>query len=79
MGMSIVEIDARGRVTIPKEMRVQADKALVIPMGDSYMVIPIPSSPIEFEISKSTRTAKETAEKRLRSEVRERLARRRQG
>jgi bifunctional DNA-binding transcriptional regulator/antitoxin component of YhaV-PrlF toxin-antitoxin module len=76
--MSIVEIDDRGRVTIPKEMRVDADKALVIPMGESYMLVPIPRAPIEFEIKGSTKTAKATAERRLRSEVRGRLARRRQ-
>jgi virulence-associated protein VagC len=37
--MSIVEIEGRGRVTIPKEMRLGADRALVIPMGDSYMIV----------------------------------------
>lgn len=76
--MSIVEIDDRGRVTIPKDMRVEADRALVIPMGESYMLVPIPRAPIEFETKESTKTAKETAEKRLKAEVRERMARRRQ-
>ena len=77
--MSIVEIDDRGRVTIPKEMRVEADRALVIPMGESYMVVPIPKTPIEFGTNVSTKTSKQAAEKKLRTEVRERLARRRQG
>lgn len=76
--MSIVEIDDRGRVTIPKEMRVEADKALVIPLGESYMLVPIPRTPLEFETKESTKTAKEAAEKRIRSELKERLARRRQ-
>ena len=75
--MSIVEIDDRGRVTIPKEMRVEADKALVIPMGDSYMVVPIPKVPIEFDVSESGKSAKERAEKGLAEEARSRALRRR--
>ena len=76
--MSIVEIDARGRVTIPKEMRVEADRALVIPMGETYMIVPIPRAPIEFDMKETGRTAKERAEMTLRAEVKERMARRHQ-
>lgn len=75
--MSVVEIDERGRVTIPKEMRVEAEKALVIPMGETYMVVPIPKAPAEFDLKVSGKSAKEVAEGRLASEVRERLNRRR--
>lgn len=35
---------------MPKEMGVEADKALVIPVGDSYMIVPIPRGPIEFDL-----------------------------
>lgn len=76
--MSIVEIDDRGRVTIPKEIRIEADKALVIPMGDSYMVIPIPRAPIEFDMSDTGESAKERAEKKLAEEIGLRTRRRRE-
>ncbi len=76
--MSIVEIDDRGRVTIPKEIRIEADKALVIPMGDSYMVIPMPRAPIEFDMSDTGESAKERAEKKLAEEVGLRTRRRRE-
>src|SRR5271170_5440152 len=75
-GMSVVEIDKRGRVTIPKEMRLDADKALLIPLGDSYMLVPIAKAPIEFEMSVSSKDAKRVAERRLASEVKARLRRR---
>ena len=75
--MSIVEIDERGRITIPKEMRIEAEKALVISMGDTYMVVPIPKAPSEFNLKVSGKSAKEVAEGRLSSEVRGRAKRRR--
>jgi len=76
--MSVVEIDARGRVTIPKEMRMEADRALVIPMGDSYMVIPISRAPVESDTKMTGRSAKERAERKLAEEIRARASRRRQ-
>ena len=72
----MVEIDQRGRVTIPKEMRVAADKALVIPMGGTYMVVPIPKSPLEFDIEEAGVSAKARAERALSEEVRARARRR---
>lgn len=74
--MSVVEVDERGRFTIPKEMRVDADRALIIPLGGSYMVVPIPKVPLEFDIKDSGASAKAKAEKRLSDEVRAREKRR---
>ena len=71
--MSIVEIDERGRVTIPKEMRIEAEKALIIPMGETYMVVPIPKAPAEFDLKVSGKSAKEAAERRLSSDVKGRM------
>lgn len=76
--MSVVEIDARGRVTIPKEMRIEADRALVIHMGDSYMVIPIARAPVESDTKVTGKSAKERAERKLAEEVRACGMRRRQ-
>jgi bifunctional DNA-binding transcriptional regulator/antitoxin component of YhaV-PrlF toxin-antitoxin module len=74
----VVEIDERGRVTIPKAMRAEADRALIIPMGESYLVVPIPKAPVEFEMKETGRSVKEIAEKRMMAEARARMARRRQ-
>ena len=74
--MSVVEIDERGRVTIPKEIRVAADKALIIPMGETYMVVPIPKAPLEFDVKDTGVSAKARAERKLSEEVRARAKRR---
>lgn len=58
-------------------MGVEADKALVIPVGDSYMIVPIPRGHIEFDLKETVKAAKEKAEKRLADDVRTRAQRRR--
>jgi DNA-binding transcriptional regulator/RsmH inhibitor MraZ len=73
--LSIVEIDESGRFTIPKAMRAKAQKALMIPTGLSYLVVPIPGVALEQETKESTRTVKANAERKLKSEVKRRLAR----
>jgi virulence-associated protein VagC len=55
--MSIVETDGRGRVTIPKEVRLEADRALIIPIGGSYMIVPIPKAPVEFVVKEERSTS----------------------
>lgn len=74
--MSVADIDDKGRVTIPKGMRVDADRALIIPMGETYMVVPIPKAQLEFEIESSGASAKAKAEQKLSKEVRARAKRR---
>ena len=46
--MTIVEVDAKGRLTIPKEVREEIGlkkKALIIRAGDHVKVIPLPADP----------------------------------
>jgi len=74
--MTVVTIDKRGRVCIPKDVRIEAEKALLIPLGASYMVIPIPKTPTAFPITKPTSDLRRDAENAIRREVRERLERR---
>lgn len=74
--VSVVEVDERGRFTIPRGMRVQADRALIIPMGGTYMVVPIPKAPLEFVMGETGPSAKAKAERRLSEEVRARAKRR---
>lgn len=48
MGNSILELDNKGRITLPKETRVALNierKVLVVNAGDHLKVIPLPSDP----------------------------------
>jgi len=57
-------------------MRIDADTALVIPLGSSYMVIPIPKTPIGLPLKGSARELRMRAEGAIRREIRQRLERR---
>ncbi len=49
--MSIVELDSKGRLTLPKEVRTSlgmTGKVLTINAGDHVKVIPLPSDPVRF-------------------------------
>jgi bifunctional DNA-binding transcriptional regulator/antitoxin component of YhaV-PrlF toxin-antitoxin module len=42
--MSVVEIDERGRMTIPEKLGIKETKAIVIPAGSYFITIPIPKN-----------------------------------
>ncbi len=49
--MSIVELDSKGRLTLPKEVRTSlrmSGKVLTINAGDHVKVIPLPPDPVRF-------------------------------
>lgn len=81
--MAIVNIDERGRMTIPKEMGVRKTRAIVIPAGSFIVTIPLPRAPhIEAEswltTEKDRRKLKDSAEKTAREDAVKRAKRRRQ-
>ena len=43
--MSVVEIDERGRMTIPKKIGIKKSRAIVIPAGTFFITIPLPENP----------------------------------
>jgi len=43
--MSIIEIDERGRMTIPSKMGIKKSRAIVIPAGSFFITIPLPKNP----------------------------------
>ena len=48
--MSILELDSKGRVTLPKEIRESLDigkKILLINAGDHLKIIPLPSNTLQ--------------------------------
>lgn len=49
--MSILELDSKGRLTLPKEIRESlgiGGKILVINSGDHLKIIPLPSNPLQI-------------------------------
>ena len=52
MGMSLVEVDSRFRVTVPKEVRrilkvVKGQRLYVVPYGDDLLMKPLPTDPAD--------------------------------
>jgi bifunctional DNA-binding transcriptional regulator/antitoxin component of YhaV-PrlF toxin-antitoxin module len=45
--LSVVSVDDRGRLTIPKEMGIRGKRAIVIPAGSFFITIPLPDDPLE--------------------------------
>ncbi len=66
--MSIVELDEKGRITIPKRMRriLRGRKVLLISLGDRIEIVPIPEDP--FKVLKGSFNTKKSF-KELRKEA----------
>jgi bifunctional DNA-binding transcriptional regulator/antitoxin component of YhaV-PrlF toxin-antitoxin module len=65
--MSVVEIDERGRMTLPKKMGVRKSRALIIPAGSFFVTIPLPKNP-QKEAEKWLPTSKERRELKIQAE-----------
>jgi bifunctional DNA-binding transcriptional regulator/antitoxin component of YhaV-PrlF toxin-antitoxin module len=46
--MSVVEVDDRGRFTIPKEIGLRGTKVILIPASTYFIVIPLHSDPYQY-------------------------------
>jgi len=62
-----VEIDERGRMTIPKKMGLRKSRAIVIPAGAFFVTIPLPKFP-EKEAADWLPSSKERKELKALSE-----------
>ena len=67
MPLSVVEIDERGRMTIPKKMGIRKSRAIVIPAGTFFVTIPLPKFP-EKEAQNWLPSSKERKELKALSE-----------
>jgi len=69
--MSILELDKKGRVTLPKEIRHSlgiVKKVLIINAGDHLKLIPLPSDPFQilhgaFNVRKTFKELRKQAER----------------
>jgi len=66
--MSVVEIDERGRMTVPKKIGIRKARALVIPAGSFFVTIPLPKIP-ERDAEKWLSTKKERGELKAQAEL----------
>jgi len=46
--LTVVEVDERGRMTVPREMGLRKAKAAVIPAGSFFVVIPLIGDPYKY-------------------------------
>jgi AbrB family looped-hinge helix DNA binding protein len=68
--MSIVKVDRRGRIILPKKLRESlgiGEKVLVVNLGDHLRISPLPSDPFEalegtLSINKSFKELRKQAE-----------------
>jgi bifunctional DNA-binding transcriptional regulator/antitoxin component of YhaV-PrlF toxin-antitoxin module len=68
--LSILELDNKGRVTLPKHIRESLDigkKILIINAGDHLKIIPLPSNPLQilhgaFNVKKPFKELRKQAE-----------------
>ncbi len=79
--MSVVEVDDRGRFTIPREIGLRSARAVVISAGTFFVVIPIKGDPYTLATSwlqtgKNTEALKDEAERMASEDAAERVKRR---
>ncbi len=81
--MSVVEIDERGRMTVPKKMGLKKSRAIVIPAGSYFLTIPLPKEPQKeaenwLDTKRERRELKVQAEKLAQQDAVARAKRRKQ-
>ncbi len=67
--MTIVTVDPQRRICLPKGLGFDAEKVIIIPRGENYLMIPVPKkiTPIDTDITTSEfkKRAEEKATMRL--------------
>jgi len=79
----VVEIDDRGRMTIPKEIGLRGSRAAIIPAGSFLVVVPIVGDPYQvagswLDTERDAIALKEAAERKAAEDATDRARRRRQ-
>jgi len=76
--MSVVKVDSQRRIYIPKELGFKAEKALILPYGSNFLLIPIRKDVIEIDIDASIEELKKRSEEAAKHDALRRAKRRRQ-
>jgi virulence-associated protein VagC len=69
--MSIVTIDAQRRIYLPKELDFKAKKAIIVPRGETYVIIPVPDEVTPIDVDATIGELKQKAETKARRESRD--------
>jgi len=77
--LALVKIDSQRRIYIPREIPFKADEAIIVPLGASFLLIPVPEKIVEIDIPISTEELKRRAEVKAKNEVAARLREATQG
>jgi hypothetical protein len=67
--MTLVSIDSQRRLYLPKELNIQAQKAIIIHREPSYILIPIPTEIIPIDTEKTIKELKQTAIEKAKKET----------
>lgn len=81
--MSVVVVDDRGRLTLPKKLGVRKTRAVIIPAGSFIVIVPLPPKPSKsakdwLKTEKSRGELKKEEEAAARRDAAERARRRKQ-
>jgi bifunctional DNA-binding transcriptional regulator/antitoxin component of YhaV-PrlF toxin-antitoxin module len=81
--VTIVEIDEKGKMTVPKKLGLRKTRAVVIPAGSFFVTIPLTASPQKeverwLHTDKEREELKDAAEKLARQDAVKRAKRRKQ-
>lgn len=81
--MSVVEVDERGRMTLPKKIGLRKSRLLIIPAGTFFVTIPLPKVPQKeagnwLDTKKERKELKQLAEKEAMADAVARAKRRKQ-
>lgn len=81
--MPVVEIDERGRMTVPRKLGLRKSRAIVIPAGSFFVTIPLPKAPQKeaenwLPTSKKHKELKISAEKAAKEDAAKRAKKRSQ-
>ena len=60
----ILKMDKQRRIRIPKKVKVESDRVILVTLGPYNILIPIPKEKIEVDISESIQELKKIAEER---------------
>ncbi|MGB9622686.1 MAG: hypothetical protein ACPL07_02465 [Candidatus Bathyarchaeia archaeon] len=67
--MAIVSVDSQRRIYLPKELGLEAKKALIIRRGGEYILIPIPDKIEEIDVKVPVKVLRERAEEKAKQEA----------
>ena len=67
--MAVVKVDSQRRIYIPKGMPFEAEKAIIIPYGASFLLVPVPEKVTEIDVKASISELKKKADKKAKRKI----------